>query len=255
MSESEESSSAVDGAEELAQSSESEEIEPEHPGPPNPNRSAATAWEDLQPALAMCFLLIATNVILLTTADQNGDIPLWNEVVVLAFDAILIIGFAMQERVKVGRFLRLAVPSGKTIGLSTLLLLGVGAVQEAYFFVVSQIAATFEYLEPYREQGWPLWSAFLMIAVYPALFEELAFRGFLQERLARVMKGSDALILQAMLFSVLHLSPLMLPSLFVIGYAFGWLRQRTGSLWPGVVLHGLWNSWCLVGELRATPWE
>ena len=208
-----------------------------------------TRWELLRPALALCFLLIGTNALLLASADQHGDVALSAQCVVLAIDALLIGVCVWHERTAIARALLPHFPSGSTVGLVVLTFLVLLVVGEAYFFVVSQIATMFEYLSPYREQGWPLWSAVAMIIAYPAVFEELAFRGYLQGRLERAMSARDALILQAALFSILHLSPLVLPSHFFIGLALGLLRNRTGSLWPGMALHAAWNTWVLVPEL------
>ena len=80
------------------------------------------------------------------------------------------------------------------------------------------------------------------------MFEELAFRGVIQSRLERVMNRRDALIVQAAMFSALHMMPLVFVSHFVMGVGFGWLRNRTGSLWPGVLLHMAWNAWVLTEE-------
>jgi membrane protease YdiL (CAAX protease family) len=46
------------------------------------------------------------------------------------------------------------------------------------------------------------------------------------------MGSRDTLLLQAMLFAILHMSPVVLPSHFPMGVCLGWLRNRTGSPCP-----------------------
>lgn len=104
------------------------------------------------------------------------------------------------------------------------------------------------YLRPYLDAGWPTWTAYAQISLYPAIVEELAFRGFIQTRLERVLSRNDALILQAAMSSILHLSPIILVSHFLMGLAFGLLRITTGRLYAGMLLHAAWNAYCLMTD-------
>lgn len=104
-------------------------------------------------------------------------------------------------------------------------------------------------LEPYLSYGWPLWTAFLLISVTPGFFEELAFRGFIQAKLERVMGPKESLVVQAAMFSVLHLEPTYFATSFFFGLALAWLRRTTGSLIPGMLIHAAWNAMVLGWEL------
>jgi membrane protease YdiL (CAAX protease family) len=55
---------------------------------------------------------------------------------------------------------------------------------------------------------------------------------------------------QAALVSALHLSPVILVTHFAMGLAFGWVRRLSGSLFPGIMLHGAWNAWVVVSSIR-----
>jgi membrane protease YdiL (CAAX protease family) len=102
------------------------------------------------------------------------------------------------------------------------------------------------YVVPYERDGWPIWSCFALTAVVTPLSEELLFRGLIQPKLEQLVSPTEALIVQAALFAALHLNPIILVTHFAMGLAFGWLRRRTGSLFPGILLHGAWNTWVLV---------
>ena len=98
---------------------------------------------------------------------------------------------------------------------------------------------------------WPLWSIFLLISIAPAVLEELAFRGVIQSSLERMLNARDAWLIQAALFSVLHLHPLMFPSPFLMGLCFGSMRRRSRSIYPGMLLHACWNALVVLQELTA----
>src|SRR6185503_5812203 len=94
-----------------------------------------------------------------------------------------------------------------------------------------------------------LWAMVLLTSVMPAIFEELAFRGVIQSSLERIFNARDAWLIQAALFSVLHLSPLAFPSHFLMGLVFGYMRMRSRSLYPGMLLHASWNALVVFQEL------
>ena len=115
---------------------------------------------------------------------------------------------------------------------------------------------TLSYREPFDEANLGMGWQVLSICVQPAVFEELAFRGVLFGALARVLGNSEALLVSALMFAILHLSMPSLPHLFVLGLALGWLRIRTGSLFPCVLLHFTHNLLVVISEQfgRWLPW-
>ena len=85
--------------------------------------------------------------------------------------------------------------------------------------------------------------AILSTAVFVAPFcEEIFFRGFVFAGLLRRMPLGWAIILSALLFATAHLDPASFPVLFIIGLALAFLRWRTHSLWPGILLHAINNG-------------
>lgn len=88
----------------------------------------------------------------------------------------------------------------------------------------------------------------ILICVFPGIFEELGFRGLMQTWLMRVLGSKRAILVSAALFSTLHLSVLSFPYLFLAGCLFGWIRLRTGLLFPAMLLHVLHNLGVLCYE-------
>ncbi len=102
----------------------------------------------------------------------------------------------------------------------------------------------------FRKAGWSVGQMLLLVSVMPAIFEELAFRGVIQSSLEKVFDSRDAWIIQAALFSVLHLLPINFPSHFLMGLCFGYARNRTRSLYPGMLMHASWNAFVVLRELN-----
>ncbi|MFV1959792.1 MAG: lysostaphin resistance A-like protein [Planctomycetota bacterium] len=88
-----------------------------------------------------------------------------------------------------------------------------------------------------REAGMGEGALLLAICVFPAIGEEIAFRGLLQHWLHVAVRASTAIVLASALFASLHFNLLSFPYLFVVGSLLGWLRWRTGSLWPSMAAH------------------
>lgn len=228
--------------------------------PPPPNRPsgvqnrAVDAWRAFVPAIRLFAGMLAVAVAVTIYVRITGDHSPWVHVVDTAALSALVAGFAWCERTCLRRLLRvdhLRVGDG----VRTVVTLAVaGAVVEAWFLLASRMFDVLEMLEPFRDRGWPPWTAVVLIVVAPATVEEIAFRGLLLSRLEPLLGRRDALILQATLFAILHLSPVVLPSHFVLGLALGYLRLRTGSLVPSMLAHAAWNLRVLIGEGLLAGW-
>lgn len=94
--------------------------------------------------------------------------------------------------------------------------------------------------------GQPWWVSWLVIAVLPAVGEELLYRGWALSAFVGKMDSRRrvalAVVAQAVLFAVAHLMPERMPQTFVVGLALGWITIMTGSVWPAIVGHLVHNS-------------
>jgi CAAX protease family protein len=81
----------------------------------------------------------------------------------------------------------------------------------------------------------------VVVAAVVPIVEELTFRGLGFSLLSR-FGPLTALIGTAVLFGVVHGYLVALPIFVIFGLALGWLRMRTGSVYPGMVMHGLVNG-------------
>jgi membrane protease YdiL (CAAX protease family) len=69
------------------------------------------------------------------------------------------------------------------------------------------------------------------------LCEEIVFRGYLYPAAKRFVGPATAMFCSALLFSLAHGSLAMLLPLFLLGFAFAWIYERTGSLWAPIFAH------------------
>jgi sodium transport system permease protein len=88
----------------------------------------------------------------------------------------------------------------------------------------------------------PLWQALVVIALAPAICEELAFRGFILSGLRRTGHQWGAILLTSTLFGLAHGILQQSIGAAVIGVVIGYLAVKSGSLWPGVVYHAVHNG-------------
>lgn len=89
-------------------------------------------------------------------------------------------------------------------------------------------------------QGWRLYALLLLMAVIPAIAEEIMFRGALLGAW-KPSGAKRALWHTALLFSLIHLQPNNLPALLFLGLVLGSVSLETGSVYPAIVIHGVNN--------------
>jgi len=92
-----------------------------------------------------------------------------------------------------------------------------------------------------RESGLGEPALILFFCVFPAILEEIAFRGLVQHWLQIAIRPLRAMVLASFLFMVLHFSIISAPYLFGVGMLLGWVRWKTGSLYPSILIHFLHN--------------
>lgn len=91
-----------------------------------------------------------------------------------------------------------------------------------------------------------LWLLYLVVLAPAA--EELLMRGDAFARARRFLPPAATILVTALVFALAHVSTWGLArpvSLVPLALALGWLRWRTGRLWPCIALHG-WSNLALV---------
>ncbi|WP_433507559.1 lysostaphin resistance A-like protein [Pseudonocardia halophobica] len=93
--------------------------------------------------------------------------------------------------------------------------------------------------------GWSLAIMLLLAGLAVPLAEEMLYRGVVYSSLRRYGPVVAALG-SSVVFGLLHLSPVVIIVAFLLGLVNAVLVERTGSLWPAVASHVVFNTSALV---------
>lgn len=173
----------------------------------------------------------------------------------------LVLAYYMDD--KPFEFLSLTIkPSGIVLAIVCAVILVGGPVIEWFSLLNQQLTLpswmnTIEnWMRNSEEQANEITKAFLstksiggllgnlfIVAVLPAIGEELLFRGLLQ-RLIKKMTGNAhwAIWITAILFSALHLQFFGFLPRLLLGALFGYLLEWTGTLWLPIIAHFINNA-------------
>jgi len=89
----------------------------------------------------------------------------------------------------------------------------------------------------------------VLVAVLGPFVEELLYRGALFTGLRANASAASASMTTGLLFTLIHREPRHWLPIAILAALLGYLRSRTGSLWPGLLMHGAFN-----GSTLALTW-
>ncbi len=101
---------------------------------------------------------------------------------------------------------------------------------------------------------WQAVLVFVAVAITPAVCEEALFRGWLMGTLRRKLALAPAIVVQAVLFALFHMSPLSIVALAFVGLYLGWLFERTGTLYAPMTAHCLYNATAILAVNFPLRW-
>ena len=85
--------------------------------------------------------------------------------------------------------------------------------------------------------------AFVSAAVISPIYEEIFYRGFIYRWLRTRIGLGSAILLSSLIFTIVHIPTYnAMPANFLGGVIFAWAYERTNSIWPGAIIHGLVNG-------------
>lgn len=118
--------------------------------------------------------------------------------------------------------------------------MGIGGISEAQLERVGAVAEQFRMI--------PLWVLLGSFALVPAIFEELCFRGYVFGAFHATGSPRRAIVVSSLLFGLFHVLvgdalaiERFLPTT-MMGLALGYIRWRSGSVFPGMLLHVVHNG-------------
>jgi membrane protease YdiL (CAAX protease family)/uncharacterized membrane protein YhaH (DUF805 family) len=83
--------------------------------------------------------------------------------------------------------------------------------------------------------------SFVSMVIAAPIVEEILFRGYILDAIRKIHGDTVAVLGSAGLFGLLHLEPYVIGMASLGGVIYGWVRIKTGSLWPSIVSHMVWN--------------
>ena len=92
-----------------------------------------------------------------------------------------------------------------------------------------------------------VFSNIVMIAILPALGEELLFRGIVQQLIKKISGNAHAAIwISAAIFSALHMQFFGFLPRMVLGAMFGYMLEWSGTLWLPIIAHFVNNATAVI---------
>jgi len=91
-------------------------------------------------------------------------------------------------------------------------------------------------------EGQPLIWALVLIAVVPAICEELLFRGFLLQGVATLGGKWKAIVIASVVFAIFHMLLIKFALTMGLGLVLGYLCWQSRSIIPSMIAHALHNG-------------
>lgn len=166
----------------------------------------------------------------------------------------------------VTRVLRFYLPEWAEIGLFSLgifilfpLITGLVTIQQAWvdalfnnYSFLAPLKNLFDTLNSMIEQAYsqllkvrsPLDAmlVFAVVAITPAVCEEMIFRGYIQTSFSIRYNQQKAAWITALFFAVYHFNPTGFFGLFLLGWYFGFAAYKTNSIFVPMLLHFIYNG-------------
>ncbi|MAF26827.1 MAG: ABC transporter permease subunit/CPBP intramembrane protease [Gemmatimonadota bacterium] len=140
-----------------------------------------------------------------------------------------------------------AIAAGALLGAGCVFPVAAGLVRVQEIFLPSP-TAFFQAMEEVMRSASPV-TIVLLMAISPAICEELVFRGVVLGLLRRIMPDRRAILVSAFYFAVFHLSVFRFLPTFLLGLAMGALAVRTHSVLPSMAFHAFYNAGAIGGSL------
>lgn len=103
-------------------------------------------------------------------------------------------------------------------------------------FVDNKVVDVLEYVTQY-----PLWFRLVAMALIPAFVEEFVCRGLIFHGLKR-RNPFWAIVISGLFFGLLHMNINQFLYAFVMGMCFAMITYATGSMWPAMIMHFIYNA-------------
>ncbi|MFW6171664.1 MAG: ABC transporter permease subunit/CPBP intramembrane protease, partial [Planctomycetota bacterium] len=189
----------------------------------------------------------------------------WGEFATMQFVtlAVLVAGPVLLMTVFLTRSPRATLlfyrPSWKSLGMALLLavalhppaLLAVQGIARLYP-VNEEVASQAGHFKTIISSAPGFWAILGLLALTPAICEELAFRGFILSGLRHLGSKWEAILISSLFFGITHGILQQSISAVMLGMVLGFVAIQTGSLFPAIIFHFTYNSLGLLCSVGPT---
>jgi len=224
-------------------------------GPENEAQVYSVPWKPIDNWIGI-FLLVLVNVALLLVAFQGyWDNVAQSAALVLAqlvYLVPVIVVFAYRKiswkAIGFGKFEWGALALGCGLVLASNMIIFVHNMILMMLGIETQGQEILGFLNSLES---PFWLIFVGSILAP-LVEEIFFRGFLFQGFRQRYGWVTGALLSSAIFAAAHLSLVVLIPTFILGCVLAYMYHRTNSVWPGIILHFLINSFAFCAIYIAT---
>ena len=222
-------------------------------------RDDSVPWRFIDNWIGVALLAIIDGIIFIIMLGQErrAELAQSSAVVLLELAYLLpvILIFAWRrihwKHLKFGKFQwsTLSVGCGLLIGSYVIIIL-----HNALLYLLGVDTQGENIVKLFGELDSPVWF-FIVGAIFAPLVEEIFFRGFLFQGFRARCGWVTAMLLSAAIFAAAHLDLVVLIPTFILGCLLAYVFHRSNSIWPGILLHFLVNSFGLLGAYFASNYQ
>ena len=216
-------------------------------------------WKFIDNWVGVVLLAVIDVVIFILMLQQERRAALAQSAAVLLLELayLLPVVFIFAWRGIHWRSLRFGIFKWDTLGI------GCGLLMASYIIIIVHNALLFwlgidtqgqNIVKLFAELDSPLWF-FIVGVIFAPLVEEIFFRGFLFQGFRAQYGWMTAMFLSAGIFAIAHLDLVALLPTFILGCLLAYVYHRSNSLWPGMILHFLVNSFGLLGAYFVSNYQ
>lgn len=90
------------------------------------------------------------------------------------------------------------------------------------------------------------WLTFVLSVILAPIIEEIVFRGILFPAIKERYGLVAGIVGSSLIFTFVHIDPIQMLSVLPLGIYLAIMYHRTGSIYPGMILHATWNLMVLL---------
>jgi uncharacterized protein len=129
------------------------------------------------------------------------------------------------------------------ISYPLLIVVGLALVLSVIIPIINLLPVPFSVFNFYEKTLWSTgFPNFILILFIIPIFDELIFRGIIQERLRQRFSPVWAIVIASFFYGLIHLNPWYFILNFFLGLFLGWVYYRSRSIKPGLVVHMVINA-------------